>query len=79
VRHVDALTVDHRHRDGARVRRLRRDGGMVLGGRDGSGQWSRYRRALMLPNHGMQLRCFNCHQISDNVIRRAHLAEAAAT
>jgi len=77
VRHIDALTVDHTYRDGAHVRRRRRDGSMVMGGRDGSGQWSRYRRALMLPNHGMQLRCFNCHQVSDNRHRRSHLKSAA--
>jgi hypothetical protein len=26
----------------------------------------------------MELRCFNCHQISDTIFRRAHLQEGCA-
>jgi hypothetical protein len=58
--HPDVLTVDHTNEDGGLIRRRRRDGALK---RPGAGVllWSRYRRALALPNHGMRLLCANCH------------------
>jgi hypothetical protein len=71
---LDALTVDHQHGDGGRIRRQRRDGSM---GRSRTMNWSLYRRALALPEHGMRLLCFNCHHVVDIARRRVHLVEPA--
>ena len=76
VDHIDALSVEHTNRDGAHVRRRKRDGTMYNRPQAGI-TWTRYRRALLMSDHGMELRCFNCHQVSDNRHRRAHLEEVA--
>jgi hypothetical protein len=73
---AEALTVDHQHGDGGRIRRQRRDGSRMPAGATGQVAWSRYRRALALPDHGMRLLCFNCHQVSETARRRAHLGPA---
>jgi hypothetical protein len=74
VRLLDALTVDHQHRDGLHVRSRRADGS--LGARRGGTEWSRYRRALAVPNHGMQVLCFNCHNVQEITRSRRHLEAA---
>jgi hypothetical protein len=73
---VDALTIDHLHRDGGRIRRQRMDGQLSRKDYGTAQNWSRYRRALAVPDHGMRVLCFNCHQVDDMRHRRRHLGEA---
>ena len=51
------LTVEHTLRDGHKARH-----GHLSGRLSHVCPWSRYRRALAVPGHGMVLLCFNCHQ-----------------
>jgi hypothetical protein len=71
VQHSDALSVEHTKRDGEQVRRRRPDGSLAP--KAGAATWARYRRALNHPDHGMVLRCFNCHFMSEWTFRRRHL------
>jgi hypothetical protein len=57
----DVLEVDHMQDNGGEIRSARPDGTRAWGGRT-VGRWSRYRRALRLANHGMQVLCSNCHR-----------------
>ena len=60
----DVLTVDHVDENGGMVRRLRRDGSVSPYNSTCSAVvWSRYSRALTVPNHGMRLLCHNCHNM----------------
>jgi hypothetical protein len=68
---IDVLTVDHTKRDGGSVRRVRRDGSFRA--RGATANWSRYQRALKLPDHGMVLRCFNCHFVAEFAYRRRQI------
>lgn len=57
----DLLTVEH----------TKSDGYLIRGGMNGSNNiWSRYKRALSVPDHGMILLCFNCHKWSESLRRR---------
>jgi hypothetical protein len=67
VQELNVLTIDHTNRDGAVVRRRRRDGSLML---RAPSSWDRYRRALDVPNHGQVVRCFNCHNLSETRFRR---------
>jgi len=66
----DVLTVDHTKRDGGFVRRVKRDGSLQPR-RSGGNGWSRYKRALSNPEHGMELRCMNCHFAAEFAFRRS--------
>jgi hypothetical protein len=59
----DGLTVHHAHEDGAKIRRATRTGVSTSPRQSSSGVWSRYRRALAVPNHGMRLLCGTCHLV----------------
>ena len=67
----DALTVHHIHQDGGQIRNIKRDGtSKRFSG--GLGAWTRYRRALRLPDHGMRLLCHNCHHCQAARARRVN-------
>jgi predicted nucleic acid-binding Zn ribbon protein len=57
----ELLEVDHMHNNGAAIRRATR-GGTWKPNSQKVNSWSRYRRALQLADHGMQLLCANCHR-----------------
>jgi hypothetical protein len=57
----ELLEVDHVHNNGAAIRRATR-GGTWKPNSQKVNSWSRYRRALQLTDHGMQLLCSNCHR-----------------
>jgi hypothetical protein len=57
----EVLEVDHIHDNGGEIRSARPDGTRAWRGRTVS-RWSRYRRALGIADHGMQLLCSNCHR-----------------
>jgi hypothetical protein len=57
---LDVLTVDHVHQNGGAIRLQHRDGSRYRGACNAM-VWSRYYRALTVPDHGMRLLCHNCH------------------
>jgi hypothetical protein len=72
VNHPDALTVDHMHGNGHRVRNYKRDGSRSK--RALAAPWERYLRELRKPNHGLQPLCGTCHLIKSARERRASAA-----
>lgn len=63
VRLLEGLTVHHKHDDGHYIRNATRSGKSASSRPRGAATWSRYRRALGIPHHGMQLLCGTCHYV----------------
>jgi len=72
VRLCEGLTVHHEHDDGHQIRNTTRTGQSASLRPRGPDAWSRYRRALKVPGHGMRLLCGTCH-----LVHTAHDARAA--
>jgi len=68
----ELLEVDHMHNNGAAIRRATRSGTWKPNSQKVN-SWSRYRRALQLADHGMQLLCSNCHRKVTSERRRDSL------
>ena len=68
VRLPDALTVHHDNGDGGAIRTSQGGRRQQAGG---VSTWSRYGRALVLPDHGMRLLCHNCHHVYHYRLKRA--------